>query len=107
MVSLSGELAASGSRLTEHSRRVAGDLPRDGTGGNRQRRGQVQLPWPAAAREVAVDRADRHLVGRGRHARAAADAGAAAGVDHVDAGLAEQLDVAALARVVADGLAPE
>src|SRR6185436_18374286 len=58
-------------------------------------------------REVAVDGADRDLLLRVGHARTAADARAAAGLDDVDAGRPERLEVAARLGIVAHGLAAE
>src|SRR5262245_53832122 len=89
----------------EHPGRVGRDPTRDRARRHRQGRSQEELSRPAAPGVVAVDRADRHLVLRLGHARPAADARAAAGVDHLDPGLVEDLEVALRPRVVAHALA--
>ena len=57
------ELSNAG-RLALPGRFVLHDVARDGAGRYGQRTRQVHLPRTAASREVAILRADHHLIGR-------------------------------------------
>src|SRR6185369_3100816 len=58
---------------------------------------EVHPPGPAPSREVAVDRAHRHLLAAGRDTGSRRDAGAARRLDDLRAGLLEDVEVALLA----------
>src|SRR4029078_2758418 len=74
---------------------------------HRQRRREVELAGPGATLVVAIDRRHGDLIGALRDTGPAADARAAARLDHVHAGALEQLEVALVLRVALDFLRAE
>src|ERR1700675_4636881 len=86
---------------------ILDNVPRHGAGCHRQRRRQIQLPRPAASGKVSVLRADRDLVGTRRYPRPRIDARPTARLNHVRAGLLENLDVAFALRILARFLRAE
>src|ERR1039458_2151457 len=68
--------------------------PGHGAGHHRQRTRQIHLPGTAAPGKIPVLRADDHLVGTRRNSRSGVDAGAATRLDHLCAGLAEDVEIA-------------
>src|ERR1051325_9130386 len=73
----------------EHAGVVLDDLAGDRRGGDGERRGEVEPAGAGAALVVAVDGGDGDLVAALADAGATADAGAAAGLDDLDAGALE------------------
>src|SRR5580700_854950 len=77
------------------------DIAGDRAGRDREGRSQIHLSRTAAAGEVAVLRADHHLIGTRGDSRPRIDAGAATGFDHVRAGFLENIEIAFAYAVVA------
>src|SRR5690606_12270105 len=88
---------------------VAGpaDVAEEGGGGDDERAREVDLAGAGTTREIAVDRRDGDLVRPVGDAGAGLDAGTAARIDHLHAGLREEVEVAHHLGVVADRLAAE
>src|ERR1700722_1444087 len=83
------------------ARLVLHDVARNRARGNGQRRGQIHLSWTAATGEIAVLRADHHLIRTSRNSGSGVDAGSATGLDHVRAGLLKHVQVAFANAVLA------
>src|ERR1019366_5898122 len=73
---------------------VLHDVASDGAGGHRQRTRQIHLPRTATPGKVPDLRADDHLVGTRGNTRSGVDAGSATGLNHLCAGLAEDVEIA-------------
>src|ERR1017187_8370792 len=86
---------------------VLHDVARDCAGGARERTRQVHQAGTAAAREVAVLRADHKLVGTRRSPRPGINARPATGLDYVRSGLLENFQVAFPRAIFARLLRPE
>ena len=67
------------------------DVSRYGAGGDRQRAGEVHLSRTTTAGEIAVLGADNHLLRPSGHARPGIDASPTTGLDHMRAGLLENV----------------
>src|SRR5215471_4357584 len=107
-----GEAVNCDNRLARHqlfflrSEKLAG---LDDLAGNRRsrhhvRRGEIELAGAGATGEIAILRADRDRLSRRRSPRARIDAGATRWIDQLGAGPLEDLDIAAIARVLLDPL---
>src|ERR1035438_4755450 len=79
------------------------DVARHCTGCDRQRRSQIHLSGTAAPREVAVLRANHHLIGTRGNSRAGVNAGPTTGLDYLRARLLKHIEVA-LAQTIFTGL---
>src|SRR5664280_3421925 len=73
---------------------VLDNVAGDGAGRHSQRARQIHLPRTAAPGKVPVLRADYHLVGTRGNTRSSVDAGAATGLNHLCACLAEDVEIA-------------
>src|SRR6185437_5135734 len=82
------------------------DLPRNGGCGHGVRRCEVELPRSGTTGKVPVDRGDRDLVLRARHARARVDARAAGWLDERRAHVGENPVVTLLLAVLEDFARP-
>src|ERR1700674_2295813 len=86
---------------------ILDNVPSHGAGGHRQRRRQIELPRPAASGKISVLSADHNLLGTRRNSRPRIDARPTTRLDHVCAGLLENLDVAFALRILARFLGAE
>src|SRR6267142_6377043 len=69
------------------------DISGHGAGCHRIRTGQIHQAGAAASREIAILRADDHLIGAGGNSRPRVDAGAAAWFDHGRPGADKDIEV--------------
>ena len=88
---MTGCESSSSNQLSLLTRLVLYDVPRDGAGCHGKRRSKIHLSGAAAAGEVSVLRADDDLIGPRRNSRSGIDAGSAAGLDDVRAGVISHL----------------
>src|SRR3569833_1089219 len=75
-------------------------IPRHRTGRNRQRTGQIHLPWAAAAGKVPVLRTDHNLVGTRRDPGPSVNTRPTTRLDDVSSGFLEDLQISAANSVV-------
>src|SRR5450755_1365823 len=94
-------------RFRLSSRFVFHDVASNSAGRDRKRAGQVHEPGSAAAREVAVLRADHHLIRPRGNSRAGIDARSATGLDDARARFLEYFEVALANAVFARLLRPK
>src|SRR5687768_316155 len=91
----------------EHAGPVGGDRARKRRCSNSKRRSQPEFARPGAPFVVAVDGADGHLFTHFGDTGTAADARAAAGVEHRRTGALERVEETVVAGELLDGLGAE